>query len=109
MTLTLRKRHHPLSSPEAQREHLQTLGYDFEDRLDQAKLSPLRARGVEILQLNLGRRCNQTCQHCHVDAGPDRPEIMSDAAGRGRNPQTRHHRGSSRDAPPFPRTGGQRE
>lgn len=32
---------------------------------------------VEILQVNLGYMCNQVCKHCHVDAGPDRREIMS--------------------------------
>ncbi len=37
---------------------------------------PLSASGVEILQLNLGKMCNMTCGHCHVDAGPDRREIM---------------------------------
>lgn len=37
----------------------------------------LRARAVEILQINVGKICNQTCAHCHVDAGPDRREIMS--------------------------------
>ena len=78
MALSLRKRKHPLSDPQAQREHLEALGYDFEKQLDASGLSPLRARGIEILQLNLGRRCNQTCQHCHVDAGPDRPEMMGD-------------------------------
>jgi len=35
-----------------------------------------RAR-LEILQVNLGYRCNQTCQHCHVNAGPNRKEMMS--------------------------------
>jgi radical SAM/Cys-rich protein len=29
-----------------------------------------------VLQINLGKMCNQTCKHCHVDAGPDRKEIM---------------------------------
>lgn len=32
---------------------------------------------LEILQINLGYMCNMTCEHCHVDAGPDRKEIMS--------------------------------
>jgi radical SAM/Cys-rich protein len=38
---------------------------------------PLRASGIDIMQLNLGKMCNQTCKHCHVDAGPDRKEMMS--------------------------------
>ena len=29
--------------------------------------------------MNVGKRCNQTCRHCHVDAGPDRTEVMPDA------------------------------
>ena len=32
----------------------------------------LRRRTVETLQINLGYRCNQSCQHCHVNAGPNR-------------------------------------
>ena len=38
---------------------------------------PLSAAGIEVLQINLGKVCNQTCRHCHVDAGPDRRESMS--------------------------------
>ncbi len=32
---------------------------------------------TSTLQVNLGLLCNQTCRHCHLDAGPDRKEIMS--------------------------------
>lgn len=45
----------------------------FIDRIDQ-KLSPKK---LEILQINMGYMCNQVCAHCHVDAGPDRKEIMT--------------------------------
>ena len=39
---------------------------------------PAIARGaVEVLQVNLGYRCNQSCVHCHVNAGPTRTETMS--------------------------------
>ena len=38
----------------------------------------LRRNSVSTLQVNLGFKCNQTCQHCHVNAGPDRKEVMSD-------------------------------
>jgi radical SAM/Cys-rich protein len=78
---TLQKRHAPLSSAAAQRRTLVAAagGARFEVALQQAGMFPLRATGVEILQLNLGRRCNQTCRHCHVDAGPDRREVMPDA------------------------------
>lgn len=37
----------------------------------------LRRRAVETLQINLGYRCNQSCVHCHVNAGPNRTEEMS--------------------------------
>lgn len=37
----------------------------------------LRRRGLETLQVNLGYRCNQSCLHCHVNAGPTRRETMS--------------------------------
>lgn len=37
----------------------------------------LRARAVEILQVNVGKLCNQACKHCHVDAGPRRKEVMT--------------------------------
>jgi radical SAM/Cys-rich protein len=36
----------------------------------------LRRRSVDILQVNLGRYCNQACIHCHVEAGPTRTEMM---------------------------------
>lgn len=38
---------------------------------------PMRRRAIETLQVNLGYRCNQSCQHCHVNAGPNRTEEMS--------------------------------
>jgi radical SAM/Cys-rich protein len=37
----------------------------------------LRRGKVEILQINVGKLCNQSCRHCHVDAGPERTEQMS--------------------------------
>lgn len=49
----------------------------FEQSLSESGLLPLRATGIEVLQVNLGKLCNQTCRHCHVDAGPDRREIMT--------------------------------
>ena len=42
-----------------------------------AGLHPLAATGITVLQINVGKLCNQTCRHCHVDAGPDRRESMS--------------------------------
>lgn len=38
----------------------------------------LRRGALQTLQVNLGYRCNQQCQHCHVNAGPNRSEVMSD-------------------------------
>ncbi|NTU91414.1 MAG: radical SAM/Cys-rich domain protein [Chlorobiaceae bacterium] len=40
-------------------------------------LAPLHATGIDILQVNTGYRCNLRCTHCHVDARPDRTEMMS--------------------------------
>ena len=33
--------------------------------------------GIQVLQVNVGKLCNQTCRHCHVDAGPERREVMT--------------------------------
>ena len=52
-------------------------GGDFAARAASALGGSMRATGIDVLQLNLGRKCNQTCVHCHVDAGPDRKEDMS--------------------------------
>jgi radical SAM/Cys-rich protein len=49
----------------------------FGARLKEHGLYPLRPVGTSILQVNMGKMCNQTCRHCHVDAGPDRKEIMT--------------------------------
>jgi radical SAM/Cys-rich protein len=49
----------------------------FEEKLAEAGLLPLTATGITVFQINVGKLCNQTCGHCHVDAGPARREIMS--------------------------------
>jgi radical SAM/Cys-rich protein len=49
----------------------------FAQRLNNLGLPELRADGVRILQVNLGWRCNQSCKHCHLKAGPARPEVMA--------------------------------
>lgn len=49
----------------------------FKDKLADAGLKALKPKALEILQINLGYMCNQVCAHCHVDAGPDRKEIMT--------------------------------
>jgi radical SAM/Cys-rich protein len=77
---SLKAVHHELSDPLVQ---IQTLSDttrklpSFEQRLDEIALYPLKPTGIEILQVNVGKMCNQTCAHCHVDAGPDRDEIMT--------------------------------
>ena len=72
-----------LARPERQLEILNTIGIsepeqgNFDRHLESAGLFPLRATGIEVFQINVGKLCNQTCAHCHVDAGPDRAEIMT--------------------------------
>ena len=45
-------------------------------RLETTDFPAIRRRRVETLQVNLGYKCNQTCVHCHVNAGPTRTEMM---------------------------------
>src|SRR5881296_3184677 len=49
----------------------------FDDRIGSSGLHPLAATGITVFQINVGKLCNQTCRHCHVDAGPDRIESMT--------------------------------
>lgn len=44
----------------------------FTERLDKAGHTRLKPAALEIFQINIGKLCNQSCAHCHVDAGPDR-------------------------------------
>lgn len=48
----------------------------FQDKLREHRRFPLHAEGIDILQVNLGYRCNMACKHCHVNAGPGREEMM---------------------------------
>ena len=75
---TLQKRGDELSGADAQRALLASVALPrtFETALGSSGLFPLRPTTLDILQVNVGRRCNQTCKHCHVDAGPDRSEVM---------------------------------
>ena len=79
---TLLNSRSPLADPAAQRATLRALplARTFADAAGAAGHSPLRAAAVSVLQVNVGKRCNQACHHCHVDAGPDRTEVMTDAA-----------------------------
>ena len=49
----------------------------FASKLRVSNLFPLKPIGIDIFQINVGKMCNQVCKHCHVDAGPDRKEIMT--------------------------------
>ncbi len=49
----------------------------FHEKLRGVGLFPLVPVAPAILQINVGKMCNQVCRHCHVDAGPDRKEIMT--------------------------------
>jgi radical SAM/Cys-rich protein len=48
----------------------------FARTLEELGYSDLKAESVSTLQVNLGWRCNQSCKHCHLLAGPHRPEQM---------------------------------
>lgn len=82
MTLkSLVRNGHRLAQPEAQVEFLSnTSEYSFpkfDSKLKEIDLLPLKSTTIDILQINVGKMCNQVCKHCHVDAGPDRKEIMT--------------------------------
>ncbi|MEX2592353.1 MAG: arsenosugar biosynthesis radical SAM (seleno)protein ArsS [Anditalea sp.] len=49
----------------------------FKDKLREVGAFPLKPKSIDVFQINLGKMCNQVCKHCHVDAGPDRKEIMT--------------------------------
>lgn len=82
-TKSLLARKNKLSDPKQQLEFLaQGIFEDgelptFKEKLEEHQLFPIQPSKIEILQLNLGYMCNQVCAHCHVDAGPDRKEIMT--------------------------------
>ncbi len=50
----------------------------FETRLE-LEGAQLRRESLDIVQVNVGKLCNQACVHCHVEAGPNRTEVMSQA------------------------------
>jgi radical SAM/Cys-rich protein len=77
-TTSLRSRRSALADPAAQVSTLRSvpLPREFESCLEDCGLRPLRATGIEILQVNVGKLCNMTCRHCHVDAGPDRTDAV---------------------------------
>ncbi len=75
---TLAGRAHALARPERQLELLDRSGIPtFDSVIQRHGLPALEVERVEVLQVNVGKLCNQTCAHCHVDAGPDRREVMT--------------------------------
>lgn len=81
MIKSLKVLQHPLADSENQLDVLENSSENFRatfsEKLALSGMYPLKASGIEIMQVNLGKMCNQTCRHCHVDAGPDRKEMMS--------------------------------
>jgi radical SAM/Cys-rich protein len=49
----------------------------FKQKLKEAGFPSLNNNGMSVMQVNMGKICNLSCQHCHVEAGPDRTESMS--------------------------------
>ena len=52
---------------------------DFKEKLNSSDRQLLQLERLQTLQINLGNRCNQSCAHCHVQAGPNGKKIMSKA------------------------------
>ncbi|XZE56924.1 arsenosugar biosynthesis radical SAM (seleno)protein ArsS [Planctomycetaceae bacterium SH139] len=81
MQLSLMRRNAELANAAFQRKILERPSDGqlplFDDQLRQRGLPELRAGRLEVLQINVGKVCNQTCTHCHVDAGPDRRESIT--------------------------------
>jgi radical SAM/Cys-rich protein len=77
---TLLNSRSPLAAPGVQRATLESLpvAHTFEAALGRAGFTRLAALEPTVLQINVGKRCNQACHHCHVDAGPDRTEVMTE-------------------------------
>jgi radical SAM/Cys-rich protein len=80
---TLRRRNSPLAATAEQLKLLATV--QLERQNERVEFGTLVGQGLspatlEIFQVNVGKLCNMTCRHCHVDAGPDRTDaVMSDA------------------------------
>ncbi|GBD96543.1 MAG TPA: radical SAM/Cys-rich domain protein [Nitrospirae bacterium] len=48
----------------------------FDKKLLSTRAYPLRAKDISAIQVNMGYKCNLRCTHCHIDASPDRTEMM---------------------------------
>jgi radical SAM/Cys-rich protein len=78
---SLRARQSALAAPTAQLRQLADVvvegqQLDFEQAIANAGFAGLHPAALEVFQINLGKLCNMTCRHCHVDAGPDRSDAM---------------------------------
>lgn len=82
-TKSLQKRESDLANTQKQLEILSNGIFQsgelptFANKIKETNQFPLKPKNIEILQINVGYMCNQVCSHCHVDAGPDRKEIMT--------------------------------
>ena len=78
---SLKRQNHALSTPEGQLDILNDASSinieTFDSKMQVIDLLPLTPTNIDIIQVNVGKICNQVCKHCHVDAGPDRKEIMT--------------------------------
>jgi len=78
---SLKYRAHQLSEVDVQLKILSdadSIGIkSFSAAMNEIGLKTLTPTHLEIFQVNVGKMCNQVCNHCHVDAGPDRKEIMT--------------------------------
>ena len=68
----------------------------FQEQLTRHRV-PLKRGIFQTLQINVGRKCNQTCTHCHVDAGPHRTEMMDEATAHKVGAWIREHRPATVD------------
>ena len=80
-TRSLTGRRDPLAAPDEQLRTIDAVvldgdDLDFDRAIARAGFAQLSPMPLEIFQINLGKLCNMTCRHCHVDAGPDRGDAM---------------------------------
>ena len=86
VTTSLRYRREPLAQPEEQLRVLNAIGIDagptktgdFDKDLAVSGWAHLAPVQLDVFQINVGKLCNMTCRHCHVDSGPDRTEENMD-------------------------------
>lgn len=53
---------------------------DFDHKIRESLSSGLMSEDIRILQINLGRYCNLSCRHCHLECSPSRSEVMPKSA-----------------------------